>query len=79
MIPARVSDRSDGHLVHLDGLNFSRAACLYGIATKLPELEYLNIVALEHFDASFGNISDDDYMGSHWLGTFALYALQHQP
>lgn len=79
MIPARVSDRSDGHLVHLDGLNFSRAACLYGIATKLPELEYLNLVALEHFDASFRNISDDGYMGSHWLGTFALYALQHQP
>lgn len=78
MTPAKVSDRTDGHLVHLDGLNFSRAACLYGIAQKLPELNHLKPLAREHFAASFGNISDDDYMGSHWLGTFALYALQHQ-
>lgn len=79
MIPAKVSDRTDGHLVHLDGLNFSRAACLFGIAEQLPELNHLNDLAWEHFSTSFGNISDDDYMGSHWLGTFALYALQHQP
>ena len=79
MIPAKVSDRTDGHLVHLDGLNFSRAACLFGIAQKIPELNSLNDLAWEHFHASFDNISDDDYMGSHWLGTFALYALQHQP
>lgn len=79
MIPAKVSDRTDGHLVHLDGLNFSRAACLFGIAQKIPELNYLNDLAWQHFNASFDNISDDDYMGSHWLGTFALYALQHQP
>src|SRR5690606_34739346 len=79
MIPAKVSDRTDGHLVHLDGLNFSRTACLFGIAEQLPELNHLNDLAWEHFSTSLGNISDDDYMGSHWLGTFALYALQHQP
>lgn len=72
-----VSDRSDGHLVHLDGLNFSRATCLKGIARKLPELEGLNNIAEKHFQAAFKNITGDDYMGSHWLGSFALYSLEH--
>lgn len=74
----KVSDRTDGHLVHLDGLNFSRAACLSDLAVKLPELAHLKAIGKYHFEASFGNITDDDYMGSHWLGTFALYALLHQ-
>lgn len=72
-----VSDRSDGHLVHLDGLNFSRATCLKGIARKLPELKGLNNIAEKHFQAAFKNITGDDYMGSHWLGSFALYSLEH--
>lgn len=74
--PGIVSDRTDGQLVHLDGLNFSRATALYQIANKLPELKYLNQWADHHFNYSFNNISNDDYMGSHWLGTFALYALK---
>ena len=74
--PGIVSDRTDGQLVHLDGLNFSRATALYQIANKLPELNYLNDCANHHFNYSFNNISNDDYMGSHWLGTFALYALK---
>ncbi|WP_282631055.1 DUF2891 domain-containing protein [Empedobacter sedimenti] len=74
--PGIVSDRTDGQLVHLDGLNFSRATALYQIAAKLPELKYLNDWANHHFNYSFNNISNDDYMGSHWLGTFALYALK---
>lgn len=72
-----VSDRTDGHLVHLDGLNFSRATCLKGIAQKLPELKGLNKLAEEHFQTAFKNITGDDYMGSHWLGSFALYSLEH--
>lgn len=72
---ARVSDRSDGHLVHLDGLNFSRATCLTAIAVKIPELQSLQKLAELHFQTAFPNISDDDYMGSHWLGSFALYYL----
>lgn len=71
-----VSDRSDGHLVHLDGLNFSRATCLKGIARKLPQLKSLNNIAEVHFQAAFNNITGDDYMGSHWLGSFALYSLE---
>lgn len=74
----RVSDRTDGHLVHLDGLNFSRATCLFEIANVLPELNHLKPVAEKHFNTAFPNISNDDYMGSHWLGSFALQTLDAQ-
>lgn len=73
--PGKVSDRSDGHLVHLDGLNFSRAWCLYGITTTLPELTHLNKIADQHIQTSLANIVDGDYMGEHWLASFALLAL----
>lgn len=77
--PAIVKDRSDGKLVHLDGLNYSRAACLYGIAKKSElDLGHLRKIADEHLQFSLSNLSaQDDYMGSHWLGTFALYAIKH--
>lgn len=75
LAPGKVSDRTDGKLVHLDGLNFSRAACLYGIVQKLPALIHLRQIADNHLNYSINNITNDDYMGSHWLGTFALYAL----
>lgn len=77
--PAIVKDRSDGKLVHLDGLNYSRAACLYGIAQQQGEsLYHLKELAQRHLAYSLPNLSaQDDYMGLHWLGTFALYALQH--
>lgn len=75
LTPAEVSDRSDGHLVHLDGLNFSRATCLSGIAKKLDGNVLLENLAVKHLEHSLNNISGDHYMGSHWLGSFALYAL----
>ena len=74
--PARVDDRTDGKLVHLDGLNFSRAWCLYGIAKTLPEYAHLESVANDHFNSSISNVVDDHYAGAHWLGTFAIYASQ---
>ncbi|WP_273275475.1 DUF2891 domain-containing protein [Maribacter polysiphoniae] len=77
MEPGKVSDRTDGKLVHIDGLNFSRAWCLYGIAKTLPEYSYLNKIADEHLNYSLPSIVDDNYEGTHWLGTFALYALNH--
>ncbi|RUT73468.1 DUF2891 domain-containing protein [Ancylomarina longa] len=70
-----VSDRKDGHLVHLDGLNFSRAWCLYGIAHTLPEYQHLLPIADKHIQYSLPNVIGDSYEGSHWLGTFAIYAL----
>lgn len=70
-----VSDRSDGKLVHLDGLNFSRAWVFFGLAKQYPEYGYLNIIANEHFTYSFPNLVGDSYEGGHWLGSFALYAV----
>lgn len=67
--PAEVSDRSDGKLVHLDGLNFSRAWCLYSV-----DSDYLNEIADKHMAFSLENIIDGDYAGQHWLASFALYA-----
>ena len=72
-----VSDRSDGKLVHLDGLNFSRAWIFSGLANQYPEkFGHLRALANEHVAYSFPNVSGDGYEGGHWLGTFAIYALQ---
>ena len=79
LTPAKVSDRTDGKLVHLDGLNFSRAWCLYILARKLPDrAAELRGLADEHLTTSLANITDGDYAGEHWLGTFALYALSER-
>ncbi|WP_298312658.1 DUF2891 domain-containing protein [uncultured Aquimarina sp.] len=71
-----VSDRSDGKLVHLDGLNFSRAWVLYGLASQYPEYEHLIPVANQHVQHSLPNLVGDSYEGGHWLGSFAIYALE---
>ncbi len=77
MVVGEVSDRSDGKLVHLDGLNFSRAWVFYGLVKDYPEkFGHLKPLADEHMAYSFPNIVDDTYEGGHWLGTFAVYALQ---
>lgn len=74
---AEVSDRTDGKLVHLDGLNFSRAWVLSGLANQYPErYGHLKAVANKHVAHSFPNLVGDSYEGGHWLGSFALYALQ---
>jgi len=73
--PGKVSDRTDGKLVHLDGLNFSRAWVLYGLANQYPEFEYLNNLGNEHIKYSLPNLFSDSYEGGHWLGSFAIYAL----
>ena len=71
----KVSDRTDGKLVHLDGVNFSRAWSLYTIAKDLPELIHLKNIANKHINYSLPNIVGDNYEGGHWLGSFAIYAL----
>lgn len=77
--PGKVSDREDGKLVHLDGVNFSRAWVLYGLSGKYDRLKHLEKSANLHFNFSFENILEgDSYMGSHWLGSFALYALDRR-
>jgi hypothetical protein len=76
--PAIVSDRSDGKIAHLDGLNLSRAWCWRSIAATWPASDARRAVALEaaetHFAASIPHVAGD-YMGAHWLATFALLAL----
>lgn len=71
----KVSDRKDGKLVHLDGLNFSRAWCLYMIIEDLPEYAHLKTIATQHINYSLPHLVEDSYEGGHWLGTFAIYAL----
>jgi Protein of unknown function (DUF2891) len=77
-VPATVSDRSDGKIAHLDGLNLSRAWCWRSIASALPPTDSRRAIALEaaaaHLDASLPHVAGD-YAGEHWLATFALLAL----
>jgi hypothetical protein len=67
--PAIVSDRSDGKIAHLDGLNLSRAWCWSALG--YPEH------AAPHLAAAMPHLAGD-YMGEHWLATFALMALLAQ-
>ena len=75
--PVTVSDPTDGKMAHLDGLNLSRAWALCSIAASLgstPRADDLRQLAEAHFQASLHAV-DGDYMGSHWLASFALLAL----
>ncbi|XXX74169.1 DUF2891 domain-containing protein [Sorangium sp. So ce134] len=76
--PATVSDRSDGKIAHLDGLNLSRAFCWRSLAVALPGGDPVRARALQaaerHLDASLPHVAGD-YMGEHWLASFALLAL----
>lgn len=78
-VPATVSDRSDGKLVHLDGLNLTRAWCLQTIAHRLPadkaQPMALRSLARQHIEATLPSIADGNYAGEHWLASFAVYAL----
>ncbi len=76
--PAAVSDRSDGKIVHLDGLNLSRAWCWRSIAAALATDDPRRAVALgaaeRHAAASLPHVTGD-FMGEHWLASFAVLAL----
>ncbi len=74
LAPGIVSHRKDGKLVHLDGLNFSRAWCLYGLSA-LRGYGHLRAVADSHLRYSLEAVAGDSYEGGHWLATFALCAL----
>jgi len=73
-----IIDRTDGKLVHLDGLNFSRAWCLYPIASQYPDYQHLRVIGNDHINKSLSNLAGDSYAGSHWLASFALQALAAQ-
>ena len=81
LTPATVTDRSDGKLVHLDGLNLSRAWCMKHIARALPESEPARAVLLKsariHAQDALSHINSGDYAGEHWLASFATYLMTH--
>jgi hypothetical protein len=74
---ATVTDRSDGKLAHLDGLNLSRAWMLDGIVASLPQadrrLSALRSAAAAHRESGLAAVTGAHYEGGHWLGTFAVY------
>jgi len=78
MAPARVSDRTDGKIAHLDGLNLSRGWCWREVVAGLPADDPRRTVgekaAAIHLDAALPHVTGD-YMGEHWLASFALLAL----
>ncbi|WP_445620194.1 DUF2891 domain-containing protein [Kushneria sp. Sum13] len=77
--PAVVSDRSDGKIAHLDGLNLSRAWCFRALAARLgqshPASLRMQKSAETHLAAALSHLGED-YMGEHWLATLALLALE---
>ena len=76
---ARVSDRTDGHLVHLDGLNFSRAWNMYHLLNQYPnEFKHLKTLADYHLNFSLPSVVDGNYEGEHWLASFALRAFEEK-
>lgn len=80
MQPARVSDRTDPKIAHLDGLNLSRTWCLKHIAGHLPPdhaaQAALATAAERHVQASIDHVVGSHYSGGHWLASFALLALE---
>jgi hypothetical protein len=72
--PATISDRSDGKIAHLDGLNLSRAWCWRALAGFTPDPKAARRTARAHIDASLPHVSGD-YMGEHWLASFAVLAI----
>jgi len=77
--PVAVSDRSDPQIVHLDGLNLSRAWCWRGMASALPagdaRGELAATAAAAHLRAGLEGLDNRDYVGAHWLASFAALAL----
>jgi hypothetical protein len=77
-VPVSVSDRSDGKIAHLDGLNLSRAWCWRSIAAALREDDPRRAIALDsadrHLAAGLPHVAGE-YAGEHWLATYALLAL----
>jgi len=79
MTPAIVTDRTDPKLVHLDGLNLSRAWSMRRIASALsakdPARTALAAAAEKHAAAALAHVASGDYAGEHWLASFAVFLL----
>lgn len=77
--PARVADRADLQIVHLDGLNLGRAWCMRSLAAAVPASDPAHATLLRsadlHAAASLPHVQSGHYGGEHWLATFAVLAL----
>ncbi len=77
LVPAVVTDKSDGKLAHLDGLNLSRAWMMEGVLEALPPDDprrpLLEDIASAHREAGLAAVTGEHYEGGHWLGSFAVY------
>jgi hypothetical protein len=79
--PSTVTDRTDGKIAHLDGLNLSRSWCFRSLAGSLPvtdeRRQVLETAASEHLEAGLPHVAGD-YMGEHWLASFAVLAFDEE-
>ncbi|HSB10244.1 MAG TPA: DUF2891 domain-containing protein [Blastocatellia bacterium] len=79
LTPAVVADRTDPKIVHLDGLNLSRAWCMRHIVSGLPARDpargVLSKAATAHAKDALAHVASGDYLGEHWLASFAVYML----
>ena len=75
--PAVVADRADPTGVHLDGLNLSRAWCMFSLAKALPAgsvmAKELRRIGDEHAKDALPHVISENYLGTHWLASFAVY------
>ena len=78
--PATVSDRSDGKIAHLDGLNLSRAWCWRQLAAAMPDRQggIAEDAATTHLATALPHVAGD-YAGEHWLASFAMLAMISEP
>ena len=76
-----MSDPSDGQLIHLVGLNLSRAWTMQGVASVLPADDprraVLVAAAERHTAAGLASVASGHYEGEHWLATFAVYLVSN--
>jgi hypothetical protein len=81
--PATVTDRTDPQLVHLDGLNLSRAWGMRSVAAALPVGDpartSMEVSAARHTESALSHVASGDYAGEHWLATFAVYLQTTRP
>jgi hypothetical protein len=74
--PAKVSDRTDGQLAHLDGLSLSRAWGFFNLSSVVPGKKAVLLQAgKKHLRAGLRQVSSGSYAGEHWLASFGAYAL----
>lgn len=75
--PVHVPFDEEDAFGHLHGLHLSRAWMLQGIVSALPEDDRrrpaMAALAARNAEAGFAGVDPNNYVGSHWLGSFATY------